>query len=562
MIDAAPPGGTVNVAPGIYHEQLVINKALTLAGPDPSMGEAIVDAAGAAAAPTLLITSSQVTVKLLTLQKGPGRGIQIGATGFFNLEDIIIERCTIREHDLSGIINVTSSAMEVVGCTIENNGSIPSFERIGIFLRPHGETAIIDNSIHQNGDGIYAEGSDSGLLIEGNTIENEFSSGITLAWDEQNVTIKNNSIRNCGLDGDELKGGIVIIQSLAEIITGNTIEDCRERGIVWVWVPSAGPEPAEILITNNRISGSSHDAIYLFSQGPGSFISPDPYALKPLISDNLLKENSGAGVFVANAFLGNPTGTANPHLENNSIEGNGWGVYNETATTVDAVNNWWGESSGPFHPLLNPDGTGNPVSDRVDFIPWKEQPPLPPFAETVCIRADKVYWRCKHYSASEEEVDLSGTAQGEIVEIHCAEVSLSRQHPVAVKKIKKTDQMRVSFFYRYTLRYLDRSGWKVYVSPPIPYVKDFNGPPLARDQRIRAAADIYLDCPECFVSSDHRVTCCISKTIIMQLLSSVALLIPAYGFCPEPEKCREGNCLPTLYGSKSLKQDPVKPARG
>ena len=39
-IDAAPPGGTVNIIPGIYNEQLVIDKPLTLSGPDPGTGVA------------------------------------------------------------------------------------------------------------------------------------------------------------------------------------------------------------------------------------------------------------------------------------------------------------------------------------------------------------------------------------------------------------------------------------------------------------------------------------------------------------------------------------------
>ena len=120
------------------------------------------------------------------------------------------------------------------------------------------------------------------------------------------------------------------------------------KGIMWAWVPSTGPEPTTILILNNRISNSSHDGIYLFSQGPGSFIPPDPYPLKPLVNDNLIIGNNGAGVFISNAFLGNPTGTADPLLECNSIEDNGWGAINQRNAVINAVNNWWGASSGPI----------------------------------------------------------------------------------------------------------------------------------------------------------------------------------------------------------------------
>ena len=38
------------------------------------------------------------------------------------------------------------------------------------------------------------------------------------------------------------------------------------------------------------------------------------------------------------------------------------------------MSNWWGDSTGPYHPTLNPDGLGDTVSDYVDFNPWLTNP--------------------------------------------------------------------------------------------------------------------------------------------------------------------------------------------
>lgn len=37
---------------------------------------------------------------------------------------------------------------------------------------------------------------------------------------------------------------------------------------------------------------------------------------------------------------------------------------------MDAKNNWWGDSSGPYHPSRNPDGQGGEIMPRVLFEPW------------------------------------------------------------------------------------------------------------------------------------------------------------------------------------------------
>jgi len=37
---------------------------------------------------------------------------------------------------------------------------------------------------------------------------------------------------------------------------------------------------------------------------------------------------------------------------------------------VNATNNWWGHSSGPYHPAANENGSGDNVTDHVRFSPW------------------------------------------------------------------------------------------------------------------------------------------------------------------------------------------------
>jgi len=56
----------------------------------------------------------------------------------------------------------------------------------------------------------------------------------------------------------------------------------------------------------------------------------------------------------------------------NNIVNNDYGIRNEGGETPDAIYNWWGDASGPYHPITNPSGSGNPVSDGVDFDPWLE----------------------------------------------------------------------------------------------------------------------------------------------------------------------------------------------
>ena len=112
----------------------------------------------------------------MTFRNGPHRGILVGSTDFSDLEDILIENCTIQGHDLSGIMNLTHSAMDVVNSIIENNGSAVSFERAGIYLREHKNTNIIGNIIrNNNGEAIYAQGGNEGLLIRNNVMENHIS---------------------------------------------------------------------------------------------------------------------------------------------------------------------------------------------------------------------------------------------------------------------------------------------------------------------------------------------------------------------------------------------------
>lgn len=116
-----------------------------------------------------------------------------------------------------------------------------------------------------------------------------------------------------------------------------------------------------------------------------------PYSTMPVIESCVIRNgaiginisgNYGVASVIRNYIVNNIIGVkcssnANPIIggslgDANSITGNtSYGVQNTTSSlTVNAEYNWWGDASGPYH-ATNPTGTGNPVSNYVDFIPWR-----------------------------------------------------------------------------------------------------------------------------------------------------------------------------------------------
>lgn len=62
--------------------------------------------------------------------------------------------------------------------------------------------------------------------------------------------------------------------------------------------------------------------------------------------------------------------TSTVSIHNSKIYNNDrYGVFNGGASQVDAINNWWGDDSGPRH-YSNPAGTGDVISGDVLFDPW------------------------------------------------------------------------------------------------------------------------------------------------------------------------------------------------
>lgn len=109
-----------------------------------------------------------------------------------------------------------------------------------------------------------------------------------------------------------------------------------------------------VLIENTAVVNNPGDGLYM------AHVSPD-------IKGSLIFDNE-IGVRTADG--------SQPTLRDNAIFNNvQYGIQNTDASvTVDALGNWWGSPSGPYHPTTNPGGMGNQVSDHVLFEPWLTQP--------------------------------------------------------------------------------------------------------------------------------------------------------------------------------------------
>lgn len=169
-----------------------------------------------------------------------------------------------------------------------------------------------------------------------------------------NVDVTNSTFTGMGRIGIQYFGG-------GGTASGNTITG---KGVgAWLDYGFDIGNGAIVNVQNNTISnntgvvGIEGSAAVLVT----TFFGPGTTAT---ITGNTLTNN---GIGIAVGVDASDTSVVVAH--SNTISANTIGILS-TQPAIDATNNWWGSASGPYHATLNPSGTGNDVSDYVDFTPW------------------------------------------------------------------------------------------------------------------------------------------------------------------------------------------------
>lgn len=201
----------------------------------------------------------------------------------------------------------------------------------------------------------------------------------------ENLTISDCDVTNCG------GRGIMLGTWGANTLNNIVVEDCSitDSGNVgfMVYEGGTGPTISNITFDNNVVSGSPEQAVLIESDG-GTMSNVD------VINSDIAANGNNAvyyldygGTFtgsndVLNNNITNITSpysgvriygldSANIVITDNSFSGTGgYGInFSNGSGTIDAEENYWGDSSGPTH-SSNPGGTGLGVSNNVDYDPW------------------------------------------------------------------------------------------------------------------------------------------------------------------------------------------------
>ncbi|NLU50088.1 MAG: hypothetical protein GXX09_06730 [Syntrophomonadaceae bacterium] len=166
-------------------------------------------------------------------------------------------------------------------------------------------------------------------------------------------------------------------------------------------------------------------------------------------------------------------------------------------------------------------------------------PQCPPPTEIDCIKVKKVFQECKEVDVEKVIFPIEPTDPEDIEVIQC----ISAKVVGDVKcEIPVPGRVNVNFDVKVKAKVI-KKGWDIPLEKTIHVFKTVR---LSRagERGLSCEVDIPLvTCLECFVSKfddAHQaieVTCCVGKLLLFKLVSEVQLLVPTYGYCPEPPEC-------------------------
>ena len=283
------------------------------------------------------------TVRGNTIE-GADMGVYFYTVANLTIQQNEIENCNegihIKDGSDGNIINYNNIFGNTIGINMSARAQVYNNTieggRTGIWLGPGPysiSTAVKGNTIIDFVKaGIVTRGVKD-IFVEGNnistTLHDEAPNGIDIGtYSGTNGTVRENEISGCSwkdFTGDYETSwsgsGILVIESGDSLeIIGNTVHDCDVGMDI---------ESDSMNITCNEV----YDNIYGFVF----------WNAKPKVNYNDIYSNTQYGVY--RTTLGDLTGI------------------------LDARYNWWGNANGPTH-SSNPDGTGDTISDNVDYSPW------------------------------------------------------------------------------------------------------------------------------------------------------------------------------------------------
>jgi len=335
------PRLTIFVWEGIYHENVVVNKTLSLIGNGSK--ESIID--GGDGGTVVLISANEVNMNGFGVTGSggawPNAGIRVEGSHTILFENECCDKTT--GMDIRSDHNIVFNNV----CTNNKDN--------GIFFRGENNSIFDNDCIHNDWYGIFFWGTDN-TVFNNNCTDNQV--GIHLQGYSLDVT-SHNTVYNNDCSGNSECGIRILSHSHLNVIRDNNCSECGEDGIY-------SSTSNYNIIQNNTCMNNGRKGIFLhvssYNEILGNTIFGNAIGIEVATQssnntahENLIFDNSKYGMNANNNYR--------IIYDNN-------GSYHREYLIVNATHNWWGHESGPYHPVNNTDGKGDNVTDHVEFVPW------------------------------------------------------------------------------------------------------------------------------------------------------------------------------------------------
>ena len=338
----------------------------------------------------IVLSESTIDIKNSNIKDLDGDGMIIVYNSVLSIENSDIE-------NISGdaLFLYSNSTSSIKSSTINNVGGD------GFNINHNGTLNIQDSNIKNISGWIFdifgksivdiknsnIEDSSGGIEVFNDSILNINNSQITDVAGRPFLNIFNNSTSN--IVNSQVKN-VTSRESTLEVFNGSHLDFLNSslQNISGIAIEAFGNERSGYATTTLNISSSTisdGDDIGLQISGNKTETNISKTKIKNFASDGIQTFSDPNVTITDSDISGNNNGIenwgANIEVKNSAIKNNiSYGIYNESSyfrddiliekLPIKAINNWWGDASGPFNLDTNASGTANQVSENVEYEPW------------------------------------------------------------------------------------------------------------------------------------------------------------------------------------------------